>query len=484
MKPTLTLPTALLLAPMVALNAADELASRFTQPPAEAKPWVYWYWMNGNVTREGIRADMQAFADVGVGGALTFDIGIHPAGTVTNRSREWYELVKLATAEAARHGIKMGFHCPGWSASGGPWITPELGMQELTWSETIVEGPREFGRELTKQAVAYYHVDSYEAGWQNWTAKFPQEFRTRRGYDLLKYLPTVTGRVVGDVATTEKFLWDFRRAIGDLFADNHYGRLARRCRDDGIEFSTEPYGGAFEFLQVGTRADHPMVEFWLPTNPQGRRKIAFPGVFAGHTTGRRIIGAEAFTSGPPEEKWNSHPFSLKALGDFIYCCGINRFVIHVSAHQPLVGDRFRPGFTCGCNGIHFDRGNTWWEHGAKEWATYLARCQALLQTGEHVADVLYFQGNDSPDGVGPFAPPLQDGCDYDACNAEVLDQLRVKDGDVVLPHGKSYRFLVLPRDGHVTLASLRKIASLAKDGARIVGTLPKESPSLADAAAL
>jgi hypothetical protein len=728
MKSVIKLITVLLALGATALHA-DELTDRFTNPPAEAKPWLYWYWMNGNVSREGIRADMQAFADVGIGGAITFDIGIFPAGTVTNRSREWYDLVKFATTEAAKHGIKMGFHSPGWSASGGPWITPELGMQELTWSETVVEGPRElatatllqprthldfyrdaaviafptpagdeplpkpqltdtdgkplaanaatlpaefdlvfsqpvevrsafvrvaratgaftaelsafdksdgksrpaakfrshlcgpfsanigsasfvpvrarkfrlafvgrkihervvveqlelcsgyrlpdwtskagfatdrvdhrpttpaplstdviapekimditgrktwsvpagrwtilrlghtptgvhiapaplggdglecdklscevadfhydkcvtpvlreFGPELTKQTVAYYHVDSYEAGWQNWSAKFPQEFHARRGYDLLKYLPAVTGRVVGDLVTTEKFLWDFRRTIGDLYADNHYGQLAKRCHDDGIAFSTEPYGGPFECLQVGVRADHPMVEFWLPTKPQGK-KITFHGVSAGHTAGRNIIGAESFTSGPPEEKWNSHPFSLKALGDFIYCCGVNRFVIHTSAQQPLVGDHFRPGFTCGQNGIHFDRANTWWQHGAKEWASYLARCQSLLQTGEHVADVLYFQGNDCPDGIGPFDPPLPDGYDFDACNSEVLEKLRVKNGWLMLPGGKSYRYLVLPRDGRITLASLRKIASLVKDGARIIGEFPKESPSLAD----
>ncbi|MCX7008026.1 MAG: glycosyl hydrolase, partial [Kiritimatiellaeota bacterium] len=136
----------------------DALAKTFVSPPLESRPWLYWYWMNGNVTREGICADMQAFADVGVGGTLTFDIGIHPAGTVTNRSREWYELVKFATVEAAKHGIKMSFHCPGWSASGGPWITPELGMQELTWSETVVEGPREFALALPQPRT---HLDFY-----------------------------------------------------------------------------------------------------------------------------------------------------------------------------------------------------------------------------------------------------------------------------------------------------------------------------------
>ena len=311
-----------------------------------------------------------------------------------------------------------------------------------------------------RKALACQHVDSYEAGWQNWTRTFPEEFQARRGYDLTKYLPAVTGRIVGDAATTERFLWDFRRTIGDLYADNHYGRLAERSHQDGLGFSTEPYGGPFEFVQVGTRADHPMVEFWLPTQPEGH-KPAFHGVFAGHVAGRRIIGAEAFTSGPPEEKWNSHPYSLKALGDFIWTAGVNRFVIHVSAQQPLIGEHLKPGLTCGVNGIHFDRGNTWFHQG-RAWIEYLTRSQALLQQGQHVADVLYFQGDDSPHGTGPFQPGLPEGYDFDGCGGETLAQLAVKDGLIALPHGKTYRYLVMPGDGQVTTASLEKVAALLR----------------------
>ena len=723
-------------------HSQSTLVKRFVQPPSETRPWCYWYWMNGNITKEGIVADLQGMQDVGVGGVLLFDIGIHPKGPIVNRSREWYDLVKLAVAEAQKRNIKISFHCPGWSASGGPWIKPEQGMQELTWSETVIEGTREFserlaepakrldffrdvavfafptpggefqlpqpqvsgtdgkrfpqgaaafdgnmvtaaslptefdftypqeveirslcvrarggdvrgqllawdeangrfrpvaslrgctsgpfsdqissasfapvraskfrltfnssrpgarmnfhqvdviggfrmtdwpmktgfatdpvaphpkdmqpqaaevialnrivdlthkmaadgtltwsvpagrwtivrlgytptgvhiapaplggdglecdkmsrevadfhydqcvtpvlkelGPELAQKALAYYHIDSYEAGWQNWTDSFPKEFSKRRGYDLRRYLPALTGRVVGDITTTEQFLWDFRRTIGDLYADNHYGRMAERCHADGLGFSTEPYGGPFEFLQVGLRADHPMMEFWVPTNPKGRKFMA-ESVSVGHSGEKAIIGAESFTSGPPEERWNSHPFSLKPLGDYIYACGVNRFVIHVSAHQPLMDEKLKPGFTCGCNGIHFDRNNTWWNHGAKEWLDYLTRCQSLLQAGEPVADALYFLGNDSPYGCGPFQPSLPEGYDYDACNSEVLSTLKVQEGQITLPKGKRYRYLVLPPSSRVTLASLRKIAELARDGARLVGPMPKESPSLTD----
>ena len=96
--------------------------------------------------------------------------------------------------------------------------------------------------------------------------------------------------------------------------------------------------------------------------------------------------------------------------------------------------------------------------------TYISRCQALLQSGEHVADVLYFQGDDSPAAVDPFETELPDGYDYDACGSEILNGASVLKDRIVLKCGKSYRYLVLPSHGKVTLTSLRKIAFLAKNG--------------------
>ena len=752
----------------LSFSQTDLLAELFKNPPDEARPRCYWYWMNGNITREGILADLEGMAEIGVSGVNYFDIALLPDGHVVNRSREWFDLVGYAIEEAAKRNIKVSFNCPGWSGTGGPWITPEYAMQELTWSEISVEGGQnfssilpqpptrldyyrdiailafptpygdkplplpqaidsdgnplphaisalthrtvladhrmsqspavsdgpfmqedlesvklpatfdlvfpkevevrsvyahatrkngsfqaqilawdettakfnpvaqmnsrsagpfsdqlasacfpsvkatkfrmifensrrgqniqleklmfsggfrvtnwpvktgfsseqvnpsandvitkegdiiqrdkvidltdlmdaegkinwkapqdgnwtilrightptgvylfptavggvgldcdkmsreaadfhydhcvkpilnEFGRNLIGKPMTFYHMDSYESGWQNWTAKFPEDFRKRRGYDILKYMPALTGRVVENLETTERFLWDFRRTIGDLFADNNYGRLAERCHKDGIQFSTEPYGGPFEHLQVGIRADHPMTEIWIQ-RPTTGKKVWFQAVQSGRTAGKKIIGAETFTCNPPYGgDWKDHPFSIKALGDFIFCCGVNQHCFHVSTHQPLLGDHMKPGFTCGMNGIHFDRGETWWSHGGKEWVTYISRCQALLQAGEHVADVLYFQGNDSPYGVFPFESELPDGYDFDACGSEILEDAGVQNGKVVLKSGKKYRYLAIPRHGHLTLASLRKIVSLAKQGARVVGVIPNQSPSLSD----
>ena len=126
---------------------ADELTSSlletdFRNPPAAAYPQVYWFWMNGNVTRQGITLDLEAMKQIGVGGVFNFDVGTGiPKGPIEYLSEEWLELKKHAIREAGRLGIEYTMHnCPGWSSSGGPWITPELSMQQTTWSETHISG--------------------------------------------------------------------------------------------------------------------------------------------------------------------------------------------------------------------------------------------------------------------------------------------------------------------------------------------------------
>jgi hypothetical protein len=130
----------------------DALEQYFQQPPHDAQPQVIWFWMNGHISKEGITLDLEAMKQIGIGGVFNFDAdqGI-PKGPVTYLSAAWLELKKHAVAEAARLGLDFTIHnCPGWSASGGPWITPELAMQQITWSETFIEGGKEINIELEK----------------------------------------------------------------------------------------------------------------------------------------------------------------------------------------------------------------------------------------------------------------------------------------------------------------------------------------------
>jgi hypothetical protein len=332
-------------------------------------------------------------------------------------------------------------------------------------------------RALVAKGMAGSLIDSYEVGMQNWTREFPQEFQRRRGYELTSYLPAMTGRVVGSAEEAERFLWDVRRVQADLMADNYYGRFAELCKQNGLTSSVEPYsGGPFDEMQIAASFDVPMAEFWAGGSTHRSVKLA---ASVGHINARPVIGAESFTGNPQYAKWQSHPYGLKAQGDWMYAQGLNQFIFHRYAQQPNLDAV--PGMTMGCYGIHFDRTNTWFDQGS-EWIRYLARCQYLLQKGLFVADLLYFEGENAPveapvlGGLQPAPPP---GYDWDTIDTEaILKRMRTEDGRAVLPDGMSYRVFVLRDDARVSLPVMRKIAELVRGGMCLVGAKPQGSPSL------
>ena len=127
------------------VGAAD-LEAAFRAPPDSAKPQVWWHWMAGNVTRAGITADLEAMADVGIGGAILFDAGLGarwgvPEGDLDFNTPDWYDTVRFAAQEAKRLGLELGMaNCSGWANSGGPWNTPEYAMKTVCFTATAVTG--------------------------------------------------------------------------------------------------------------------------------------------------------------------------------------------------------------------------------------------------------------------------------------------------------------------------------------------------------
>ncbi len=321
-------------------------------------------------------------------------------------------------------------------------------------------------------------IDSYEVGGQNWTPKFRQEFQQRRGYDPQPWLVTLTGRVVDTPERSERFLWDMRRTIADLFAENYFGHFRELCHQNGLNASIEPYTGPFESLQSGEPADIPMGEFWV--HNKGSHPSLKLASSVGHIYGRPVIGAESFTAKPDEDhgRWLDDPYALKAVGDMVFCKGVNRYIFHRYAMQPWL-NRW-PGMTMGQWGTHFERTNTWWNQGSA-WLQYIARCQFLLQQGRFVGDIALFAGESAP--VQWPTPPesLPPGYDYDGINAGVLlKQARVEDGQLVLDSGMRYRLLVLGyADRLMTPELLRKLRDFAAAGLTISGAPPTGSPSLA-----
>ncbi|WP_199287708.1 glycosyl hydrolase [Pseudotamlana carrageenivorans] len=312
-------------------------------------------------------------------------------------------------------------------------------------------------------------IDSYEVGTANWTAEFDAEFETLRGYSLVSYLPTLAGYYVESGEVTERFLWDFRRTIGDLMAKNYYAHFRDLCHKNGLKFSVEPYWGPFDNMQVGATGDIVMCEFWSGgypffDSPKFVSSIA-------HLNGSSIVGAESFTG---IGGWDEHPAQLKSIGDRAWAEGITRFIFHTYVHQPW---DVAPGLALSYHGTDFNRLNTWWRQG-KAFMDYIARSQFMLQQGKNVADVLVFTGESSPNTAFLLPEIKHLGYDYDLIGSNKLSDLFVKNGKICTPVGGQYQVLMLPESDWIKPETLHKIEDLVKDGAKVIGSKPKKSPSL------
>lgn len=357
---------------------------------------------------------------------------------------------------------------------------------------------KELGDLVGKKGLRYMVTDSWEAGTENWTEAMLAEFHKRRGYDLTPWLPVLAGRIVGTSQQSDAVLWDFRRTLADLLAENHYGTVTRFAKSHGLGYYGEAVGAAMPTVADGMLAksytDIPMGEFWAmpfggkPAAYQGVEANEFPGdiietASTAHTYGKPLVAAESLTSSQPQ--WTSTPWTLKWVADKYMAMGVNRLVIHTSPHQP--DDTHQPGLTLGPFGQAFTRNETWAPM-AKPWLDYLSRSSYLLQQGKPAADLLYFTGEGATSGV-PYrdantpADPRGHGFDY--VNADALLRLAtVQDGQIAFPGGASYRVLILPDQARpMTLPLLRHVAQLVEQGASVLGARPTGSPSLADDAA-
>lgn len=589
------------------VNAQDALRAGFKNPPPSAKARTWWHWINGNVSSQGITADLEAMKRVGIQEAQIFNVDQgYPDGSATFLSPKWLELFQFAASEAKRLGLEIGFNnSAGWSSSGGPWVTPENAMQTVVYSQTQLKGGNALHQKLPQPATKlnYYKdiaviafptpkgnqridqldikalkgdsfkthldpsdkiidryavvdradiidltsrfsgdgtlnwtapagnwtvlrfghtptgtenrpaglggkglevdkmsrsavdaywaggiqpildklgplvgtsltnclIDSYEVGCNNWTSTFREDFKKRCTYDCLAFLPTLAGYYVESGEVSERFLWDFRKTIGDLIAANYYGYFSELCHKSGMKFSVEPYGGPFESLKAGSSGDVVMGEFWL-----GRKDyLESPKLAASisHLNGNSVVGAESFTS---MGGWLNHPATLKPMGDFAWTEGVNRLIFHTYAHQPW---NIAPGVTFHMYGVEMSRLNTWWEQ-SYVYMNYLARSQFLLQQGHSFADVLVFTGESSPNDAILRSDIKALGYDYDQIGPDQLAYLTAKDGKIYTRNGLSYHMLILPETNWATPELLLKIKELVLAGAVVSGTKPNKSPSL------
>lgn len=349
----------------------------------------------------------------------------------------------------------------------------------LHWENSIMPYVKDKEVNPFFQAV---HIDSYEKGAQNWTTQFPSEFKLRNGYDIIRFLPILTGRVMDNLNASERFLSDFRQVCNDLFYENYFCHFRDLCHRNGKIFTSEAYGGSqYNAAKVSTLADVPMSEFWVrnPLDFNNYPSIFKTGSSAAHTQGRKINSAEAFTcSSTTTGNYDGDPWALKAVGDIAFCGGVNQFVYHVFTMQPWL--KYAPGTALLIHGTHFERTNTWFEK-MPAFNQYVSRCQTMLQEGKFIGDVLYFAGEATPNDhfkpEGNTLLPL--GYDGDYCDDQTLyNRVEVQDGKLTFPDGLSYRILVLPNVNEMSIKFMRRISELVKAGAIVIGPKPKSTLSL------
>lgn len=330
--------------------------------------------------------------------------------------------------------------------------------------------------DLYGKRLQYFLLDSWEAGIQNWTDILPAEFKRRRRYDITMFLPALAGRVVGNVDMSERFLWDFRRTLVDMIAENHYGTVSDFLHKQGIKTYGEAGGVSLESIEDALLnkkyVDIPMGEFWVrDLHPSSMYYEDVRGAAsASHVYGKNLVAAEAFTGGNFES-----PRTLKKIADYWFTQGVNRLVFHTSAHQPMDTE---PGNTM--VGTHLHRNITWAEH-LKPLTTYFARNSYMLQQGNYVADIVYLLDEGAPSTMpfwgGGLKPAVPKGYQFDYINTDALiNRMSVNEqGKLIMPDGMTYSILVLPQTGKTTLSVLNKVVELIEDGATIVGPKPTGS---------
>ena len=349
------------------------LWSAFAAPPAESRPWCYWWWVNGHVDRETITADLEAMKNLGFGGVLMFDSRgywddeehvVNPKAEICWGSPEWYDLVEFSIRECSRLGLEFTMNA---SASGGTL-------------NGFVDG-KEYETDVMNRDEVVAHLD-------------------RAVGPLLKRVPDLVGKTFTHIYSVSYEGSVKTGGSWRMIKDNFYVTMRDWAHAHGLKVYSEsggPWAWGSEHVKLDcdqldmlAHNDFPQGEFWVldgclegPDARRANRGGRFyqrAAVLSARRENRRIVSLEAFTH--MIRHWSVEPSALKPLADIAFADGANRLVWHTFTCSPK---KFGVPGAEYFAGTHINRNVTWHEDAAT-FIGYLGRCQAMLQRGEYVDD--------------------------------------------------------------------------------------------------
>jgi hypothetical protein len=503
----------------------------------DAKPWTRWWWLGSAVDSTSLTAQLEELSTAGFGGVeITPIYGVRGADSaeVPYLSRRWVALLAHAASEAHRLGMAVDMPPGSGWRMGGPFVPPSDAntslrvkvdtipsgevrhVAELRFSGDRVKRPapggegvaidvfsrgaterflRAFGERLApirRGALRSFFHDSFEYTGDA-TPQLFERFRQRRGYDLARQLPALSGR--GDPDTIARVKSDYRRTLDELLLEDFVAPLLAWSHAQGSLLREQAHGSPGNLLDLYAASDIPETESFGPLSGADADPLVNRfASSAAHLAGRRLASAESFT-------WLGEHFSstlddVKRAADLLFLAGVNHLIYHGTAYSPP--HAAWPGWQFYAS-MEFNPRNTIWRD-LPAFNAYVGRVQAMLQSGRVDNDVLLYWPiwdnwhdtagrrmdfrvhnptwlRDKP--VGAVATMLERagyGFDYVLSERLSVTAGRLCAGDA------AYATLVIPPTEHMPPETLERLIALARDGATVifVDHLPADVPGLAE----
>ena len=538
-----------LLAGLLCLTAA----SAFSQTPwpiitQQARPWTRWWWMGSAVDRDNIRSLLKVYADAGLGGVEI--VPIYGAKEYEDKyisylSPGWLSMLDYTVEQASL--LNMGVNISigtGWPVGGPQVRTEDAAAKMLVKLDTATnQYTIETGR--TKQKVkraapggegftldhfsseavnnyfsrfdsafgagshgvhAFYN-DSYEVYGANWTSRFFEEFKKRRGYDLQQVLADFLSPRPSE--KTARIKSDYRETLSDLLLESFTEKLDSWAHQKKALSLNQAHGSPGNLLDLYAAVDIPETETFgstffpipgLRIDSNNAKDVPDPIMLrfassAAHAAGHPLTSCETFT-------WLTEHFrtswsQCKPEVEQVFLAGINHVFFHGSTYSPE--EASWPGWLFYAS-VDFVPANSLWPH-LDGLTGYIARCQSILQSGMPDNELAVYwpvydawhnpEGMDMPFKVHNIDDWLKSSAFYkevtrlgeagyaaDFVSDRMLTQASVKDGRLQMaPGGAAYRVLLIPACDKMPLPTLKKIIALAEAGATVIfQRLPQDVP--------